>query len=81
MVYNPGFTKLPECENIIYIIDSVVDTVSTDQNTSYGLTQAAKDDSLIPVLQEMQSDLLSCKVAVRWTDNGLDVDKDQGSTV
>ena len=54
MVFNPGFRALPGGEDLISIPEDVVNTMSTDQRTSYKLVEAVKKGSLPLALQEMQ---------------------------
>ena len=53
MTYNPGFKGLPGGEDLIAMPENVVNSMSTDQRTSYKLVQAVKEGSLPLNMQEM----------------------------
>lgn len=59
MEYNPNFHALPGGEDLIKIPDSILSTMSTDQQLSYKLVQAVKSGNLPPELQEVQCGLIS----------------------
>ena len=67
MAYNPNFRALPGGEDLISIPDKVVDSMSTDQRTSYRLVEAIKCGSLPETMQEMHCGPL-CHA--RWLTTG-----------
>ena len=46
MPFNPGFKALPGGEDLISIPEAVLETMSTDQRTSYTLVEAVKKGML-----------------------------------
>ena len=63
MEYDPEFVALPGGEELIEIPDSVLVTMSTDQQMSYRLVKAVKSGVLPPELQEIQCGTIS---HARW---------------
>jgi len=63
MPFNPGFKALPGGEDLISIPEAVLETMSTDQRTSYTLVEAVKK-GMLP--KEMQEILCGPLCHVRW---------------
>ena len=59
MEYDPEFVALPGGEELIDIPDSVLVTMSTDQQMSYRLVKAVKSGVLPPELQQIQCGTIS----------------------